>query len=61
MAYTSPAIYMQRRVGGGPGPDPDDCDAYTRPSPVAVTTNLIDIPVFQSPTTVETNLCAPVS
>ena len=60
MAFINGPILMQRRVGGGPTPG-DDCDAYTRPSPTAVTTDLVAVPVFQTATIVETNLCAPVS
>lgn len=60
MSYTSAAIYTQRRPTIGPDPG-DDCDPYSRPSPTSVITNLVDAPVFQTATIVDTNLCAPVS
>jgi len=60
MSYTSAAVYTQRRPTLGPGPG-GDCDPYTRPSPVAVVTDLTAARVYQTPTAVETDLCAPVS
>ena len=50
--------------GPGPGPGPGgDCDPYTRPAPTFVATNLDTATTFPTPipTTVETNLCTPVS
>lgn len=60
MAYTSPAIYMQRRRSA-PTPPGGDCDPYTRPEPLSVVTSLDTAPVTQAATAVETNLCAEVS
>lgn len=59
MSYVPAAMYCQPLVTGGGGGG--DCDPYTKPSPTAITTNLDTVPVLQSPTSVETNLCAPVS
>lgn len=56
MSYVPAAMYCQPLVTGG-----GDCDPYTKPSPTAITTNLDTVPVLQSPTSVETNLCASVS
>lgn len=60
MAYTTSAIYMQRRVPAVTPPG-GDCDPYTRPSPTIVATNLNTAPTYPTPTAVETDLCAPVS
>lgn len=54
-------VALQARRGALP-PDPGgDCDPYTRPAPTLVVTNLDTATTFPIPTTVETDLCAPVS
>lgn len=59
-----PGVVALQARRGAPPPNPGgDCDPYTRPNPTLVATNLDTATTFPTPipTTVETNLCAPVS
>lgn len=59
MTYQIPAgFWCQPLVTGGGGGG--ECDDYAWAIPTAIVTNLTVVPVFQSPTAIETNLCAEV-